>query len=491
MTNSDIISASVANRTLYHSDNLPVLRGMNSQSIDLMYLDPPFNKKDTFVGGSKKVAKIRDFFLKSQKLEHFKGVDFHHIFRDEKASFKDIWSKTDVHDEYYLRVGEHNSRLVDYLNSVRPSAPPGSFYYLLFMAVRLIELHRVLKDTGSLYLHCDPTMSHYLKGLMDKIFGVQNFRNEIVWCYGGRGMSKHWFNRKHDLILFYAKTDKAFFNSLAVARPLDARYIQRYSKMDEEGRRYAKVKNRDGSYSAIYFKETGVLWEDYWNIPFVRGAEAMGYPTQKPLALLERIIKASSREGDIVLDPFCGCATTCIAAERLKRRWLGIDQNIQAYYMAYYRAFHDKKLGRVDRNKNGSLFHACLKLSEAPPRRTDITPEEAAKMAVKKHQKENVKKKKREEMSAEEKEVAKELLYEDQVGMCNGCDVYMRASELTIDHIQPRAEKGEDDLNNLQLLCYRCNNWKRTGTMKSLLDKLLEEGIMSKGTYEKQKKKLY
>ena len=163
------------------------------------------------------------------------------------------------------------------------------FSYLLFMASRLKECYRVLKSTGSLYLHCDPYASHYLKQLLDCIFGWRNFRNEIVWSYGLGGSSKRCYSKKHDIILFYSKTQNWTFD-----KPL----IPATSQMLK-----GKLKGLD----------------DVWYIPTINNMakERTGYPTQKPLKLLERIIKASSSPGDLVLDPFCGCATTCVASERL------------------------------------------------------------------------------------------------------------------------------------------------------------------------------
>ena len=200
---------------------------------------------------------------------------------------------------------------------------------LAYMAIRLIECHRILKGSGSIYLHCDPTMSHYLKTTMDCIFGEKNFQNEVVWCYGGTGRSERRFRRKHDVILFYSKGPDHFFSFEGASRPVNPEFVGRYNKVDDQGKRYARIRNRKGVYSNVYLNN--VMREDWWDIPFVRGKESTGWPTQKPLALLNRIIKASSKEGDLVLDPFCGCATTCVAAEHLGRKWIGIDVSPEAH----------------------------------------------------------------------------------------------------------------------------------------------------------------
>ena len=161
---------------------------------------------------------------------------------------------------------------------------------------------------------------------MDEIFGVDNFQNEIVWHYRGRGMQSRRFQRKHDTIFYYSKNTPCF-NIQEILTPLDPKHISRYNKVDEDGKPYALIKNRAGNYSKIY-RKNGIVPDDVWDIPFIHGKEATGYPTQKPLALLERIILASSNEGDLVLDPFCGCGTAIVAAQGLGRQWLGIDINI-------------------------------------------------------------------------------------------------------------------------------------------------------------------
>jgi len=191
------------------------------------------------------------------------------------------------------------------------------------MTERLIEMKRVLKNTGSIYLHCDPTASHYLKMIMDSIFGHENFRNEIVWCYTTPANVKRYFPRKTDTILFYVKSEKSnyTFNHDDVRVP-----YKRGSKLDGKGW------NTGITYSKEEINK-GKLVTNWWGdiTPVQRLLkEMMGYRTQKPVALLKRIIKASSNKGDLVMDSFCGCATTLEAAHKLKRRWIGIDIAIHA-----------------------------------------------------------------------------------------------------------------------------------------------------------------
>jgi len=240
--------------------------------------------------------------------------------------------------------------------------------YLVMMAIRLIELRRVLKESGSIYLHCDPTASHYLKLVMDSVFGFKNYLNEIVWCYKEREIAKKYWNKKHDVILFYCKNYKnknRVFNWELAALKYSPETLKKYNLTDEKGRKY-QIRGKGGSYigkqqldPSIEKKHPEWTYRDYldekkgipprdWISPSMEtlicpnckeeyvenykfawlnraSAERLGYPTQKPEALIELFIKVSSNEGDIILDPFCGCGTTIIAAEKLKRKWIGID----------------------------------------------------------------------------------------------------------------------------------------------------------------------
>ncbi len=287
----------VANRTLFNRDNLDILHGINDSCIDLIYLDPPFNKKKTFTAPIGSSA--------------------------EGASFTDIFRQEDIKDEWVDSIRYENHQLHEYLKGVKFFSNQYNYCYLVYMAVRLMECHRILKNTGSLYLHCDPTMSHYLKIVLDCIFGEDNFRNEVVWSYSTGGVSKRHFAKKHDIILFYSKTSKKCFNQPRIP----SKDSKRFNIQDNYGKMYyEKAGNR-------YYLDEGVAMTDVWDVYPVRNVskERTGYPTQKPLALLERIVQASSNKGDVVLDPFCGCATTCIAAEKLERQWIGIDVSVTAY----------------------------------------------------------------------------------------------------------------------------------------------------------------
>ena len=305
----------IKNRTIFCRDNLDILQGMDSNSINLIYLDPPFNKKKVFTAPIGSSA--------------------------EGASFSDIFRKEDIKDEWILSIKEDNDKLYTFLESVKKIETKSSynFCYLSYMAIRLIEIHRVLKNTGSIYLHCDQTMSHYLKLLMDIIFGEKNFRNEIIWGYRTGGVSKKYFPRKHDIILYYGKTESTYYIPQEETLLYEKQFfLNKDSKVNKEGKYECKVNVRD-------------VWDDELKPVINVSKERTGYPTQKPLKLLERIIKSSSKEGDVILDPFCGCATTCVASEALNRQWIGIDVSIKAYDLVQTRL--NKKVRREGEDQKG------------------------------------------------------------------------------------------------------------------------------------------
>ena len=313
----------ILNRTIFTGDNLEVLRGMNTASADLVYLDPPFNSKKAWNApiGSKAAG----------------------------AAFKDTWTLSDVDVQTHERLRKDNPGLHDVILAARAAGGTSTMSYLLMMSERLLELRRVLKPEGSLYLHCDPTESHSLKLMLDVIFGRKNFRNEIVWCYYGPGYTKRHFPRKHDYILFYA-SDDATFNKDDVRVPYADSTWARAKYAGKPGKRHfprkhdyilfyasddatfnkddVRVPYADSTWARAKYagkpgtsvkltnrepKKWGKVVEDWWSDigsgKDMSPSERVGYPTQKPLKLLQRIIKASSNEGDVVLDPFAGCAT--------------------------------------------------------------------------------------------------------------------------------------------------------------------------------------
>ena len=265
------------------------MRGMNSDCIDLIYLDLPFNSNRNYEApiGSKAAG----------------------------ATFKDVWTLDDVDVHEHGKLADRNTGAYAVIEAARQTHGKSMMSYLIMMAVRLLEMHRILEPTGSIYLHCDPTASHYLKIIMDAIFGHKNFLNEIIWAYRTSGVSKKWFGRKHDVILRHAKSHSHHtFNVMKErsynrnGKPYNFKNVEEYK--DEEDKWY-----------------TMASLSDVWEINAIgrSSGERMGYPTQKLLALLERIIKASTNKGDVVFDPFCGCATSLVTADKLQRHWVGID----------------------------------------------------------------------------------------------------------------------------------------------------------------------
>jgi DNA modification methylase len=370
--------------TLYYGDNLDILRRyLNDETVDLVYLDPPFNSNAHYnvlfaeKDGSKASGQIR--------------------------AFSDTWTWTQESESIFAEIVTAGGRVADCLRAFRTFLGECDMMaYLAMMAPRLVELRRVLKPTGSMYLHCDSAASHYLKMLMDAIFSPQNFRAENVWKRSSahsdtkQGMNQP--GRIHDILLFYTKSDEWAWNSIFV--PYDTEYIETHYRFVEEGtgRRYRKgdltankpggdtsyewkgvrpYKGRYWAYSKDKMKEfeaqgrlvytrsgmpeykryldemPGVPLQDLWDdiAPINSQAqERLGYPTQKPEALLERIIQASSNEGDTVLDPFCGCGTTIAVAQRLNRPWIGIDITHLAITLVRHRlrdAFGDQAMYKV------------------------------------------------------------------------------------------------------------------------------------------------
>ncbi len=353
-----------APNTLYYGDNLDVLRQhIPDASVDLVYLDPPFNS----------------------------NADYNVLFAEQDGTraaaqieaFKDTWRWDEAAAEAFHEVttgdvAMEHPKVAEAMAAFRTLVPESDMLaYLSMMAPRLVELRRVLKDTGSLYLHCDPTASHYLKLVLDAVFGPENFNNEIIWDRtAAKALMTVRLPNNHDVLLFYRKTEQVKWNADVMYVPydesdLDEKTAEKYASKDDDGRRYQLtslinpnqnrpnltyeflgvtrvwrwtkermqaayergevVQTNPGSvprFKRFLDEQRGKPIDDIWSDirPInARAAERLGYPTQKPEALLERIIKASSDEGDVVLDPFCGCGTAVVAAQKLGRRWIGID----------------------------------------------------------------------------------------------------------------------------------------------------------------------
>ena len=392
------------NQTIWTGDCLNILRGMNAESVDLIYLDPPFNSKANYAApiGSKAAG----------------------------AAFKDTWTLSDVDVEWINLIEAKHPALYRVLLAAMTGSDKS---YLAYMAARLLELHRVLKPTGSLYLHCDPTMSHYLKLVMDAVFGRKAFRNEIVWSYQRwTGGTRH-FQRMHDVIFLFARSEESRFNQI----------LEPHSP---KGQHRHKGKNRktkvsaDGALAQTYVSDSGMkAMRDVWEISYLNAnaKERVGYPTQKPIALLDRIIAAGSDEGGVVLDPFCGCATACISAKQLHRQWTGIDISPKAADLVRQRM----------RDELGMFYDGAHRTDV--PQRTDLG-----------------------KLPRYNSTVNRTRLYGEQSGNCAGCTDHFEARHLEVDHIIARGKGGTDHTDNLQLLCGNCNRIKGDRGMDYLRVKL-------------------
>ena len=400
-----------ANQTIWTGDNLDILRGMNSECVDLIYLDPPFNSNKTYEApiGSEAAG----------------------------AAFKDSWTLSDVDEAWHGEIADREPALYAIIDAVGQSHGKGMKSYLIMMAVRLLEMRRVLKNTGSIYLHCDPTASHYLKMLMDSIWETRNFLNEVIWYYRGAGVPKSARARRHDTILWYAKQAGSHcFNADPIRQPYAETTIERFSH-------YIGNIRGGTDFGQQALNPIGKHPDDVITHiqPIAPSAKArIGYPTQKPVELLASILLSSSNPGDLVLDPFCGCATACIAAEKLGRQWVGIDISPKAADLVKLRLHNE--IGLFWQGTHRTDIPMRTDLGVLPNYRTH-----------------------------------KHTLFGMQEGLCVGCRVMFPFRNMTVDHIVPQSKGGTDHRDNLQLLCNACNSMKGAGAQETFIAKLKEIGI--------------
>ena len=483
------------NQTVFIGDNLPILRGLNSEIADLIATDPPWNKEKRF--------------------NHVFGTNPKDRKGKTKPGFDDAWTLDDVKKEEHELLNSQHPDIYHLCTLARKMHSEGMMAYLVMMSSRMLECHRILKETGTLYFHCDHTANAYIRMLLDAIFGKENFRNQIVWKRtisdqkGSQYAPKQWGNNT-DHILFYSKSDKY---TLKPYRPLNAEEIEaKFNKTDKDGRKY-----RDDSSSLfraksmgprpnlcyewkgfrnpspagwrlckerleeefqkgnIVIREDGKLerrqyLEDYpgykpgnlwYDIPPVLGNEKSGWATQKPVALYSRFILASSNEGDLVLDPFCGCSTTLVAAEKAGREWIGIDRDENAETMVL------GQLGKLATSQTPEfwrkrvIIRKCFDQHNGWPVRDDL-----GKIPnYKKHF---------------------DKLYREQSGICPGCNWYRDAHVMTVDHDWPRSKGGRDNIGNLRVLCLGCNSAKGTKTLAQLIARNKKKGIWNYGLYGRE-----
>ena len=449
------------NRTIFIRDNLEVLRCLDDNTVDLIYLDPPFNSNRNYSApiGSKAAG------------QHF----------------KDTWTLSDTDIAWWGELSDKNPDLYEIIHAVGCINGNSDKSYLIYMAMRILEMHRVLKDTGSIYLHCDQTMSHSLKLVLDAVFGKKNFRSEIIWkrTFAGKTTSR-CIPRNSDNIIWFSKAKNYFYRP--ITKKLSEKDMQIFKKDDNDGRgkyttvslqktgspgpktTYDYIDNTGKKWSCptkgwrmikekvkalendnrlslsgktirekYYLKERIIkgkqldnIWLDIGNMNRKRN-ESVGYSTQKPLALLQRIIKASCPENGLVLDPFAGCSTACIASEKLGRKWIGIDLSPLAERLVKERLVNELGL-----------------TSQLVSIRKDLPIKDAPKPSK------NI----------------KHSLYGKQKGYCAGCGVHFQFRNFHLDHIIPKAKGGQDTDKNLQLLCGHCNSVKGDRPMSYLLAKL-------------------
>ena len=425
-----------ANRTLYHGDNLPFLRGMNSETVQLIATDPPFNKN-------------KDFHATPDSLA-------------AGAKFEDRWRwEIDVHQEWIDAIQDDWPAVWQVIEAAKLAAGKDMAAFLCWLGVRVLEMHRILTEDGSLYLHIDHTAHAWVKAMLDGLFGRQNFQNEFIWWYGGGGASKKRWARKHDVVLFYTKSDEWTFNLDDVRVP--------HKWQDGQ-------KRADGSERSAKGKIPDDVLRHHSIMPWAK--EGTGYPTQKPLALYERFILASSNPGDFVLDPFCGCATTPVAAERLNRQWVGMDVWDGAHETVINR-LQQEGLAAPDGDAGGRLLtFGEIGYSTAAPVRSDGGDTAAPVLKTKKKRSKEPPgpRMTRAEMIA--------ILIEENGIVCAGCDrEFDDPLYLELDHNTPRSDGGVNHISNRLLLCGPCNRIKsNTLTLSGLRKENARRGRMWKGT---------
>ena len=479
-------------------DNLRFLRATPDESVDLISIDPPFGKMDTFTSEAKPpITEAERREEEALFVRHGLALENPRHRLQLLATYgslvKDIWrwnrdiEQVASHARFMREIerapeGSVAKRIYHVITSTMATAGEGQAAYVTFMAVRLAECHRILKDTGSIYVHCDYKSDSHLRMLLDAIFGGANLRNEIVWCYTGPGSpNMKNFPRKHDTILRYTKSDRWTFNADAVRIPHKDGFEAKTRKTDdniwgaptdEQMERYKK----------------GKIVESWWtDIPgpwYYPKSEKTGYATQKPLALAKRIIEASSNPGDIVMDVFAGCATTLIAAELLGRRWVGCDFSYRAWTMNQRRFYSipDEDGGPILLSDTTQATIAAVGERQAVRRETGYTlgPDDVEPKYQWLPDLEVAKPARRASVwngrytKDEARNLMLNALGKDKPGtICWGCGweptlpdrLTPDDSWLEVEHVWPRNprdddEGGDDELYNLGLLCRKCNGRK-------------------------------
>ncbi len=491
-----------SDNTLYEMDNLVVLRGMNSETVDLIATDPPFNTKRNRAGTA-------GFYVDNWKW-------------GDTDILPDQWKWNEVHPKWLEEIKDNHIELYHAIDAAKHCQGEDTAAFLCFLSVRLLEMHRVLKNTGSIFLHCDHTANSYIRMAMDAIFGKENFINEIAWLRKDgvkHNLATKRFPQAHDTIFYYAKSKNYTHNPTLI--PYSEEYIAKNYKHKDSKGYYATFPctNEKGGNKVYEFRgikrawrfeksrmeemyKNGLLTQATPNSPFrykkylstAEGVkvpdiwtdtalfaknEKTGSPDQKPLKLYERIVEASSNEGDLVLDPFCGCATTIIAANNLNRRWIGIDRRKDARYHIVTRlmGISRKERQRLEEYATDKTWldkqmqRYEMHYQDEPPKRTDQDEQDSPELPH--------------VYSAEpENPLTHAEMHEilvDKFGLkCWGCN-YIPPDKryLHLDHIIPKSDGGTNHIDNRALLCQPCNSMKsNTMSLSSLRRQNKREGYL-------------
>ena len=502
------------NRGVYIADNLDFLRSLNTGCIDLVNIDPPFAKNDTFTGNNLKPPlsdaeiateqRLLDRWgIRSAEQARAAGITWPELQR-RGAGYKDYWNwDDDVHSDWVTSIEATHPAVSKLLDATRHIHGEDTAAYLCFMAIRLIEIHRVLKPTGSLFLHCDHSANAYLRQLLDGIFGngegnKPGFRNEIIWSHQGSWVQPDdHFPRRHDTILWYTKSKQYTFHPGYEDDAVSQMNYKRWQKfltpdnqilgrhMPDHDKRFATYLNafrkkygREPQDDDVVMEITGsrIGTVQYVKVVDPKTPERTGYPTQKPVALAERTIKASSNPGDIVLDCFAGCAYTALAAERLGRQWVACDQNTRAWTVVK-RQFNKPQLVVLACNDEAPGQQV---LSGQPAVTVHGPAQLPHRVSPVEYEVKELKPQPRSYRPADKPLMGREEMLTALLGLSHGqawcCGLVIRNEDgsldygnYQLDHIIPKSVGGDDDIKNRAPLCPAHN------LLKSARDIDLEE----------------
>ena len=460
--------------SIWNADNLDVMRGMKNASVDLIYLDPPFKKMDERKGNMKSqildyLLDYIDFCYKSEIREdqefatkaeaYLYDLDLNKKTNEIMMVFNDAWEMDDEKaNELNSLCASHN----DMYKLIQSVSDDSTRAYMTFMGVRIIEMHRILKSTGSIYVHCDQDANAYIGLLMDAVFGIQHKRNEIVWSYRRWPAKQKNYQKMHDYILFYTKSNDYTFNVPYTRQKDSARFEIGYTTnviggvtqlivYDEEKAankiKEAKELNRKIVYAEPKETQLTATWTDI-SILNSQDRERLGYPTQKPIALLNRMLKASSNEDDRFFDPFAGCATSAYSAYLLNRKWQVCDLSFMSVILLRLRLWLIQT-GRLPNQQSDLL----LKYPYTSTKTIGKMPIPDLRLIPTK-------------LTAKQKFHLKMKLFGEQRGVCRskdggfGCGKEYDFKIFEMDHIVPPSKGGEDIESNFQILCSSCNKSK-------------------------------